>query len=196
MHCETARRMGRTTHRSRSPVRNRRHDGLDGPIGLLEGVFAAPGQMTAYPHQSQTAGAICDQLDAPPSMHADQPMQVLHVEDDSDVVQVVASILGSGFEVTRAASARQARELLSKRLYDLVILDVGLTDDSGLSVIPMVKRLSRPIPIVVFSGLELDEESLGGIDAALTKSRASNSKLIETVRRAIGRESSRRVPAS
>lgn len=129
-------------------------------------------------------------------MHADQPMQVLHVEDDSDVVQVVASILGSGFEVTRAASARQARELLSKRLYDLVILDVGLTDDSGLSVIPMVKRLSRPIPIVVFSGLELDEESLGGIDAALTKSRASNSKLIETVRRAIGRESSRRVPAS
>lgn len=121
----------------------------------------------------------------------DATRHILHVERDPDIVHVVASILGEGFEVTHASNLEQARRLLESRRYHLIILDVGLADGSGLSLVPLVKTLACPVPIVVFSGLELDVDMLGGVAAALTKSRTTNTKLVDTMHRAMATESAR-----
>ena len=107
--------------------------------------------------------------------------QILHVEDDADVVQVVAAILHEMAEVTSALNLMRARELLAQQVYDLVILDPTLPDGSGLDLLPLLLDKHRRTPVVLFSANDNDPELLVQVNAALVKSRTSNQELLDTI---------------
>ncbi|MEO5572882.1 MAG: PAS domain S-box protein [Gammaproteobacteria bacterium] len=107
--------------------------------------------------------------------------RILHVEDDADIAQVVALLLQGCATVVRAADLQQARQLLKQQIFSLVILDVGLPDGNGLDLLPLLSIQSPPIPVVVFSGHELDAETASSLDATLIKSTITNEKLLDTI---------------
>lgn len=110
--------------------------------------------------------------------------RVLHVDDDLDILEVTASALGSNVEVTAAESLAAARVVLSQMKPDLVILDLGLPDGSGLELLgDLVDEEGGPIPVVVYSAQDMDEALVGRLEAVLTKSRTSLAGLAQTVRR-------------
>jgi PAS domain S-box-containing protein len=109
---------------------------------------------------------------------------ILHVDDDRDMLQITAAALSGCGEVVGAPGLAAAREFLAHRTPDLVILDLGLADGSGLDLLPdLTDAEGRAIPVVVFSAQDADQQLSTRVDSVLTKSRTSLSALARTVRR-------------
>lgn len=105
--------------------------------------------------------------------------RILHVEDDPDVVQIAQALLEDMAEFCHAATLRGAREMLAEQSFDLVILDIGLADGSGLD---LLDELRARCPVVIFSAQMPGRETAEQVTAALTKSMTSNEQLLETVK--------------
>ena len=109
---------------------------------------------------------------------------ILHVDDDRDILEITASALGSGAEITPAESLAAAREALARKRPDLVILDLGLPDGSGLELLAdLADDKGGTIPVIVYSAQEMDVALAHRVEAVLTKSRTSLACLARTVRR-------------
>lgn len=104
--------------------------------------------------------------------------RILHVEDDVDMTRVVSSALDGRAATVAAHSVRRAREILARECFDLLILDIGLADGSGLDLVDACATLP---PVIVFTAQEADERTAAGTAAVLVKSRASVAHLVEVV---------------
>ncbi|MEN9222611.1 MAG: response regulator [Thermostichus sp. BF3_bins_97] len=121
--------------------------------------------------------------------------QILHVEDDPDILQVVAQILQDTAELVHAHTLEEARQLLQTRHFHLVILDLYLPDGSGLDLLPLLRSVSAT-PVVVFSAQDIGSDLLEeGIQATLVKTRTSNQDFLNTIRALVGGERLTRHPA-
>jgi CheY-like chemotaxis protein len=110
--------------------------------------------------------------------------RVLHVDDDGDVLHVVAETLRPDAEVISARSINEARQVLGNGGIDLAVLDLGLADGDGLDLLAALhKPDGAAIPAVIFSGRDADLAMSERVDAVLTKSRASLDRLAAIVRR-------------
>lgn len=111
----------------------------------------------------------------------DRP-RILHVEDDIDILGIVASAFEGRAILESVTDLDEARTALKERYYDLVILDLALPGGSGLELLPVMHRDDgKPIPVVIFSAQDEDPELAKRVEALLTKSRASLDDLVETV---------------
>lgn len=77
---------------------------------------------------------------------------ILSVDDDKDLQTVVGHYLTSeGHKMLPAYSGEQARQLLSDAAPGLVLLDLGLPDTDGITLLGQI-RASVKIPVIVVSG--------------------------------------------
>ncbi len=113
--------------------------------------------------------------------HKGRP-NILHIEDDRDLVVVVEEMLAEIADVTPAATNQEAVNLLRARSFDLIILDIELPDGSGLDLLPVIGRHSPAAPIMVFSAHEFTSDTSELISQSLVKSRTSNSQLVESIK--------------
>ncbi|AKC88319.1 hypothetical protein WQ53_09555 [Pseudoxanthomonas suwonensis] len=94
-------------------------------------------------------------------------MKVLLVEDDADIAAGIGDYLGvHGLEVDFAYTAAQARSRLQAQAFDLVVLDVNLPDQDGLSLCRSLKRehgLRAPVLFLTARGAL--EDKLGAFDS-------------------------------
>lgn len=114
---------------------------------------------------------------------------ILHLDDDPDLVEVVRLALTGAGEVLAAPTLHEARSLARQKRFDLVVLDVGLPDGSGLDFLAEISRMEPKPPVIVYSGEELDPRLLDRVDAVLTKSRTSIERLVDTAHRLTRTES-------
>jgi PAS domain S-box-containing protein len=119
--------------------------------------------------------------------HSVEKPRVLHVEDDEDVVQVVAAILQEIADISHATTIQEAHTKLEQEPFDVVVLDLSLPDGSGLELLTLLRDPNRkPIPVLIFSAKEIDSETAHKVTAALVKSRTSNQELMNTIKSLIG----------
>ncbi|MDD5300628.1 MAG: PAS domain S-box protein [Gallionella sp.] len=114
--------------------------------------------------------------------------KVLHIEDDPDIFHVVSEVANEVVDMDQARNLAEARQMLGKCRYDLVILDLELPDGSGKELLPLLKGALPPIPVLVFSAYEIGREEAKEVSAALVKSRTDNEQLRATIKRLIGVE--------
>jgi DNA-binding response OmpR family regulator len=108
--------------------------------------------------------------------------RILHIEDDYDLVKVIKALLGEIAEVENARSAREALNKLEHEKFDLILLDVELPDSTSTSLPTLLNNPALgTIPVVVFSGSEVDPGVSRKIAAGLIKSRTSNQELVNTI---------------
>jgi len=114
--------------------------------------------------------------------------KVLHVEDDADVHRVVGTLLAGRAEVVWARSLQEARTHLSgDEAFQLVLLDVGLPDGSGLSLLDGLQNAYPAVPVVIFSAQEVEESVASQVGAALVKSATSNPGFVAAIQQALHR---------
>lgn len=90
--------------------------------------------------------------------------KILLVEDDSTIVENLREFLAEeGFSVTAVPGQRQALEILESDSFDLVLLDISLSDGNGFAVCSYVKQnTDTPVIFLTASG---DEYSVvSGLD--------------------------------
>src|SRR5690606_13010737 len=100
-------------------------------------------------------------------------LRILIVDDDPGVAGMLRRYLESqGFDVAIANDGAQARLAMRGPSFDLLLLDLGLPDDNGLSVMAELRlRWSGPVIIVSGHG-ESTERAIGlelGADDFVTK---------------------------
>jgi len=90
---------------------------------------------------------------------------ILLIDDDPTVLKVMQSLIRQwGYKVSVATNGALALELLEKKSYDLVILDLNLPDYSGQKLFLKLREPIDTLPILMISGSPADEETEGLLD--------------------------------
>ena len=111
--------------------------------------------------------------------------RVLHVEDDPIIYEMVNVILHGHVNLVHAPTLSDAHKKLREERYDLILLDVELTDGSGLDLLKDLNQLDYTPQVVVFSAHEMAHDVTHKVKAALVKSRESRKELINVIMSAI-----------
>jgi two-component system KDP operon response regulator KdpE len=89
---------------------------------------------------------------------------VLVVDDEPPIRRFLRSSLGAaGYHVVVAENASEATTMLASEKPDVVILDLGLPDRSGLDVIAEIRTRS-PVPIIVLSARSDERSKVEALD--------------------------------
>lgn len=112
--------------------------------------------------------------------------RILHLEDDPDVLEIVAQLAKDVGTIVPASTLNEAIRLIHEDPFDLVILDLALPDGDGQNILPLLKRPNgTSTPVIVFSAKEISVSATKSICAMLIKSQTSNQDLLNTIRTAI-----------
>ena len=91
--------------------------------------------------------------------------QVLVIEDEPAIRRVLKVLLeAERYRVIEADSALRAEIETRTHKPDLLLLDLGLPDGDGLSIIRRVRAWS-PVPIIVLSARTQEEQKIAALDA-------------------------------
>ncbi|MGN1315420.1 MAG: response regulator transcription factor [Lachnospiraceae bacterium] len=89
------------------------------------------------------------------------------VEDDLNIREIETfSLKNSGYEIRDFESAGEFYEAMAERLPDLVLLDVMLPDEDGLSIVKSIRENpeSRRLPIIMVTAKTTELDKVKGLD--------------------------------
>ena len=90
---------------------------------------------------------------------------VLIVDDDEAVQTMLYKVIRSNaLDAETASSGEQALEMLSKKHYDLILLDVNMHGLDGFQVVQQLRARKIQTPIIIVSGRQEDYDTLYGLD--------------------------------
>ena len=150
---------------------------MDGAVSF----DSAPGEGTVFridlPAQTKVSSEAIDNaaLHAPSDSGA---RHLLHVDDDPDTLRLVASAFEGSFEVRSTPSVHEAEAALRRFQFDLVILDLAMTDGSGIDLLPAVRASCGDCPVILYTAYDVDAQVAAMVDAVLTKTRDGLDELV------------------
>jgi two-component system KDP operon response regulator KdpE len=92
------------------------------------------------------------------------PLRVLVIDDEPPIRKLLRMGLGTqGYQILDAPNGKTALELIAQKP-DLVILDLGLPDMSGLDLLRMLRERNESVPIVVLSSRDDETAKVQALD--------------------------------
>ncbi|WP_461208707.1 response regulator [Desulfocurvus sp. DL9XJH121] len=121
------------------------------------------------------------------------PARILSVEDDPHVRRSIMDWLqDSGFEMRAEATGKEGVAAFGEFEPDLVLLDMGLPDISGLEVLARLHERSPDTPVVIVSGGAQISDAIGAFKAGawdyVTKPIMNFDALEQTIRNCLERK--------
>ena len=93
-------------------------------------------------------------------------MRVLIVEDEPNLGRQLRSTLeGAGYADDLATNGEDGHYLGSTESYDAVILDLGLPEIDGLTVLDRWRKEGRKMPVLVLTARDSWSDKVAGLDA-------------------------------
>ncbi len=125
-------------------------------------------------------------------------MRILIVEDDKDLNrQLEESCLEAGYVVDKAFDGEEGHFLGDTEPYDAVILDIGLPEMDGLTVLEKWRADGKNMPVLMLTARDRWSDKVAGIDAGADDYLAKpfhveevQARLRALIRRASGHASS------
>jgi len=114
--------------------------------------------------------------------------RLLCVDDDSTFRQFYKNLLGSyGYEVTVAASAKQALKLFLSKKVDAVLTDFEMPGMTGAELAARLKKMRPELPVLIVSGsAAVHQEMPSEVDATVPKGTAC-AKLVDQIEQALAK---------
>ena len=116
-------------------------------------------------------------------------LKVLIADDHPVVRQGVKQILAEDLQLKQFGEARNAREVLenvSKKKWDILILDINLPDMNGLEILRQLKKVHPDLPVLVLTVFDEDQIAIrvlkAGASGFVTKETMPN-ELISAVKK-------------
>jgi two-component system, OmpR family, response regulator len=111
-------------------------------------------------HARPFASSAMTASSTPPSV----PAHILLVEDDGEISRMLTEVLTeSGFTASSATSAAEMNSVLGGSQVDLVVLDIMLPDEDGLSICQRLRAASG-MPIIMLTALKEDVDRIVGLE--------------------------------
>ena len=93
-------------------------------------------------------------------------MRLLLVEDERRLAERLArGLREEGFAVDAAATRAAARDHVADTAYDLILLDLGLPDGSGIELLREWRGEGLDVPVLILTARDLVEEKVAGLNA-------------------------------
>ena len=93
-------------------------------------------------------------------------MNILLVEDDLELGSGVRiALVDQGFTVVWVRRLDEAAHELEASLTDLVLLDLGLPDGDGLTLLKRLRRENKTLPVLVLTARDALDDRLAGLDS-------------------------------
>lgn len=129
-----------------------------------------------------------------------ESLEILLVEDDEGDIAIARELLSGGFDPAPAVLVRRslsdATDELIDASFDVVVLDLGLPDSTGLSTLERVRDVAPEIPVVVLTAradVELGRKAIArGAEDYLVKGELSGALLSRSIRYGLERAEIRR----
>lgn len=98
-------------------------------------------------------------------MSSEQPVdKILVVDDDSRLRSLLQRFLEEkGFQVRAVADAVQMDKALSRELFSLIVLDLMLPGEDGLSICRRLREAGNEVPIIMLTAKGDDNERIEGL---------------------------------
>lgn len=91
------------------------------------------------------------------------PVRVVLIEDDTDLRDSLADLIGlAGFEVLTGGSALEFYQILASQPFEIAILDVGLPDQDGFSIVEHLKANHHRHGIIMLTARDGTEDRIQG----------------------------------
>ena len=122
-------------------------------------------------------------------MNTDAKTNILVVDDEENIVEVIASALGSeGFSVTATTDPLKAEALISEQPFDLVMSDLKMEPIDGMKILRACHKKDRNLPVIIITAFATAETAVeamksGAYDYVVKPFKLSELKMI--VRRAL-----------
>jgi DNA-binding response OmpR family regulator len=92
-------------------------------------------------------------------------MRILVVEDNANLRRYVrAALEDGGFSIDEAACLDDAAAHVEGVPYDAIVLDLGLPDGDGLSLIESIRRTRAGLPVLVLTARDSVKDRVKGLD--------------------------------
>jgi two-component system response regulator HydG len=85
---------------------------------------------------------------------------ILILDDEVDISEVLGMMLSTDFQIDRCNSFKEFQEKFLNHPFDLIITDLKLPDCSGCDVLNFVNKQAHPIPLVIMSGYDENNEEI------------------------------------
>jgi len=95
-------------------------------------------------------------------MNEKQP-RVAVLDDDADLCKLLRFLLEKEYEVVMATGGAHLRRMVDEGAVDVIVLDIGLPDEDGISVAQKIRTTSS-IPLVFLSGYSSEEMIVKGLN--------------------------------
>lgn len=91
-------------------------------------------------------------------------MRLLVVEDSPELAELLVTGLSKfGFDVDPVSTAAAARQALARIRYAAVVLDLGLPDADGLSILRELREARDPVPVLVLTARDSVQDRVHGL---------------------------------
>ncbi|MFZ0743214.1 MAG: response regulator transcription factor [Terracidiphilus sp.] len=92
-------------------------------------------------------------------------MHLLLVEDEHDIQSfLLRSLEEAGYQVDAAADGKTAERLALEAAYDILIVDLGLPDQDGISLILRLRRIGVRAPVLILSARRSVDDRVRGLE--------------------------------
>lgn len=120
-------------------------------------------------------------------MNQDEPLRVLHVDDDPGTTRLVAAMLGAqGIDVTQLNDPRQALDMVLNGNYRVVVLDIDMPGVDGIELLQQIKHADGGTAVIMLTGIVSLSSALRtmrrGAHACLFKPLVDADALLECIR--------------
>jgi two-component system copper resistance phosphate regulon response regulator CusR len=121
-------------------------------------------------------------------------MRLLLIEDEPEIQAFLKhSLVEAGYQVEVAGDGKTAERLVSENHYEVLIVDLGLPDQDGISLILRLRQLGVDAPVLILSARRSVDDRVRGLeqggDDYLTKPFAL-AELLARLRNLLKRKSS------
>ena len=93
-------------------------------------------------------------------------MQILLVEDDLPLARGLQQALGKqGYVVNHVGTGEAALHVIEYDKPDIVVLDIGLPDIDGISVLKKVRAKDKELPVIMLTARDGVDDKVAGLDS-------------------------------
>ncbi|MBT3530914.1 MAG: response regulator [Gammaproteobacteria bacterium] len=93
-------------------------------------------------------------------------MQILLVEDDRPLAaSLQKALVKSGYAINHVETGKAALHTLQVEKPDILVLDIGLPDTDGISILKALRKTDKELPVLLLTARDSVEDKVQGLDS-------------------------------